>query len=413
MRNRWIHIIVSLVVAWTVHANAAEVPSQDFLDSQLIVRAGIDDLGNVTVGEFLAVLKRAQRPDGRAAELLGWRKTNYGYVLRARVASDFNLNFEWSKAAKLALLRDIRTDDGETLPALQFFMVVAAMPKVKDAPSAERAAPPTASTNRGGAARPTTGASAGPPSRRSVTGVVLDGFECDDYCHLAYFDAAGASRTAICTDADLCRRWAKQPAAFAALVGTTADLVIGQRFIPEGNTTEDSVLEIKLATSGQGQPRPASQPSSGQGGYGASSPLCRPGELAVFACSTGKKDVALCATGDERGVAMQLVYRIGPTGLATTEMVFPETAGSARTHFRGGAQRLAGDDRASFVSFDKGPFRYVVYRADGAGQRRSGVVVEQSGKRIATLTCTGGVRGDWTAVTRAGLPNDTRGLDLP
>jgi|GEM_PF-6409780 len=407
MRNRWIRIIVSLVVTWSVHAHAADVPSQDFLDSQLIVRAGIDDLGNVTVGEFLAVLKRAQRPDGRAAELLGWRKTNSGYVLRARVASDFNLNFEWSKATRLALLKDIRTDDGETVSGLQFFMVVAAMPKVKEAPSAERAAPPTANTNRSGAAPPTAGQSAGHPSRRSVTGVVLDGFECDDYCHLAYFDAAGASRTAICTDAELCRRWTKQPAAFAALVGTTADLVIGQRFIPEGNTTGDSVLEIKLATSGQGQP------SNGQGSYGAGSPLCRPGELEVFACSTGKKDVALCATGDERGVAMQLVYRIGPTGLATTEMVFPDTAGSARTHFKGGSQRLAGDDRASFVSFDKGPFRYVVYRADGAGQRRSGVMVEQSGKRIATLTCADGVRGDWTAVTRAGLPNDSRGLDLP
>jgi hypothetical protein len=82
--------------------------------------------------------------------------------------------------------------------------------------------------------------------KRTVSGVTLQSFECGDTCQLRYADALGQSHSAICSDAKLCDAWADEPKKFAPLIGAKADLVVGKKFVPEGNVTIDSVLEVKL-----------------------------------------------------------------------------------------------------------------------------------------------------------------------
>ena len=139
--------------------------------------------------------------------------------------------------------------------------------------------------------------------------------------------------------------------------------------------------------------------------------LCTAAETPIFACSTGKKRASVCTGrtgGDE-----QLTYRIAPLEGAV-EMEYPSGGAAAATAFQRGSQ--VGQDGAAvnFLSFDKGNYRYVVYAGDGENGRK-GVVVEQSGKRIADLRCQSDAmsRIDPAQLQKMGLSVDGRGLSLP
>jgi hypothetical protein len=223
-------------------------PSPDFLDSKLIVRPGIDDLGSTTVRQFVDVLTRVQKPNGGTTELLGWEKTASGYTLRAKIASEFDLNFQWSKAEKIALLQDASLDNGESVPGMQFYMLVAGMPKVPVAPTTENSDKTTNQTNSEPASPSPQAeiAAANAVTKRTVAGAVLQAFECNDTCQLKYADASGQSHTAICMDTKGCRSWAEDPKGFLPLIGAKADLVIGKKYVPEGGITMDNVVDISL-----------------------------------------------------------------------------------------------------------------------------------------------------------------------
>ncbi len=112
----------------------------------------------------------------------------------------------------------------------------------------EAAAPATSDATA--AAKPSTdqtNASANSAAKRSVSGVTLQSFECGDTCQLRYADASGESHSAICSDAKLCDSWADEPKKFAPLIGAKADLVVGKKFVPEGNVTIDNIEEVRLA----------------------------------------------------------------------------------------------------------------------------------------------------------------------
>jgi outer membrane biosynthesis protein TonB len=249
--------------------------------------------------------------------------------------------------------------------------------------------------------------------RRTLMASKLQSFECNDYCLLQYLDTAGNSQTALCVDAEQCKAWAKEPKSFAALVGTQAELIVEKKFVPEGNTTVDSIVAINAANSAAlATSTSTSVPTASiAGSFGNT--LCKSGEATAFACSTGKKDVALCATGNAQSGGVQMAYRIAPSGQASPEMVYPEQPTAARLIFKGGSQSLTGDKSMAFVSFDKGAYRYVIYSAEGKALDKAGVAVEQEGKRIANLACATAVIGDWSAVTSAALPADTRAFNLP
>ena len=139
--------------------------------------------------------------------------------------------------------------------------------------------------------------------------------------------------------------------------------------------------------------------------------LCTAAETPIFACSTGKKRASVC-TG-RAGGNEQLTYRIAPLEGAV-EMEYPSGGAGAATAFQRGSQ--AGQDGAAvnFLSFDKGNYRYAVYAGDGDNGRK-GVVVEQSGKRIADLRCQSDAMSAISAkeLDRYGMHVDSRPLQLP
>ena len=138
--------------------------------------------------------------------------------------------------------------------------------------------------------------------------------------------------------------------------------------------------------------------------------LCTAAETPIFACSAGKRCASVCvcrAGGNE-----QLTYRIAPQERAV-EMEYPSGSAGAASAFQRGSQLGQDGTAVNFLSFDKGNYRYVVYAGDGDNGRK-GVVVEQSGKRIADLRCQGDAmsRFDPAQLQKMGLSIDSRTLPL-
>lgn len=139
--------------------------------------------------------------------------------------------------------------------------------------------------------------------------------------------------------------------------------------------------------------------------------LCTAAETPIFACSTGKKRASVC-TG-RAGGNEQLTYRIAPLEGAV-EMEYPSGGAGAASAFQRGSQVVQDSTAVNFLSFDKGNYRYVVYADDGENGRK-GVVVEQSGKRIADLRCQSDAMSAISAkeLDRYGMRVDSRPLQLP
>ena len=134
--------------------------------------------------------------------------------------------------------------------------------------------------------------------------------------------------------------------------------------------------------------------------------LCLPDETPVFACSTGKKRASLCLTGGS-----QLTYRLAPLDGAP-EMAYPASAATASAAFKQGAHTGSNGQLLPFVSFDKGNYRYAVYGSTSTAQ---GILVEQSGKRIADLRCQADPLSELGTpkLQSLSLNQDTRPLQLP
>ena len=107
-----------------------------------------------------------------------------------------------------------------------------------------------------------------------------------------------------------------------------------------------------------------------------------------------------------------MTYRIAPVDGAV-EMEYPSGSAGAASAFQRGSQVVQEGAAVNFLSFDKGNYRYTVYGGDGENGRK-GVVVEQSGKRIADLRCQSDAmsRLDPAQLQKMGLSLDSRGLQL-
>lgn len=135
--------------------------------------------------------------------------------------------------------------------------------------------------------------------------------------------------------------------------------------------------------------------------------LCSADETPVFACSTGKKRASLCLTNSGN----QLAYRLAPLD-AAPEMVYPANAAIASAAFKQGTHTGASSQTLPFISFDKGNYRYAAY---GTNSTIQGILVEQNGKRIASLNCQVDRLSelDTGKLQRLGLGQDQRPLLLP
>ena len=140
---------------------------------------------------------------------------------------------------------------------------------------------------------------------------------------------------------------------------------------------------------------------------------CSAKEETLFSCRTGAKTVSVCASPDLSANAGSLQYRFGRLGAA--ELLYPTAETNWRQVTRGGVLTFAGGG-GSFLSFARGPYRYVVYTAIGKGWgQKAGVVVEKGGKRVTSLSCTDKETSDVgpDLFARAGIAEDPAGFDLP
>jgi len=140
---------------------------------------------------------------------------------------------------------------------------------------------------------------------------------------------------------------------------------------------------------------------------------CSAKEQTLFSCDTGHKTVSVCASPDLSANAGSLQYRFGRLG--APELVYPSAEGNWRQVTRGGTLTFAGGGGA-YLSFAKGPYRYVVYTAIGKGWgQKAGVVVEKSGKRLTSLSCTDKETSDLgpDLFARTGIAEDPASFDVP
>jgi hypothetical protein len=119
--------------------------------------------------------------------------------------------------------------------------------------------------------------------------------------------------------------------------------------------------------------------------------FCSTAEVAVFHCSTGAKQVSVCASRTATPQSGSLQYRFGKRG-QTPEIQLPakptppsRSASADTLSFSGGG--------GAWLRFRSGEFAYTVYTAvgrwgpNGEPRESEGLVVERGGKTVATLRC--------------------------
>ncbi len=140
---------------------------------------------------------------------------------------------------------------------------------------------------------------------------------------------------------------------------------------------------------------------------------CTAEQRTLFACSTGRKLLTVCASADLAKDSGFVQYRFGGPG--HTVFVLPAAGADWRAATRGGRLMFSGGG-GSYIAFANPPYRYVVYSAIGRGWgNKAGVVVEKRGRRIASLPCLDAatsVLGP-DVFDSAGIVEDTLGFELP
>ncbi|MCB1771887.1 MAG: hypothetical protein KDJ31_19640 [Candidatus Competibacteraceae bacterium] len=140
---------------------------------------------------------------------------------------------------------------------------------------------------------------------------------------------------------------------------------------------------------------------------------CAADEPVLFACVTGKKAVAVCASGNRSPTAGALQYRFGSPD--APELVWPNLPQPQHVGITAGTLAFSGGGGA-YLRFTKDAYAYVVYTAIGKGWgEKARVVVEKNGKSIAHLPCTEAVVSELgpALFEQAGLAEDEQGFDLP
>ncbi len=120
--------------------------------------------------------------------------------------------------------------------------------------------------------------------------------------------------------------------------------------------------------------------------HSVASPVdCAAGERTLFACGTGSKTVAVCASARLTRTEGSVQYRFGSA--TAVELAYPAEGADWRGVARGGVLMFSAGG-GSFLAFSNREYRYIVYSAVGQGWgKKSGVAVERSGRRIASLAC--------------------------
>ncbi|MFO1418187.1 MAG: hypothetical protein U1E83_05905 [Methylotetracoccus sp.] len=142
---------------------------------------------------------------------------------------------------------------------------------------------------------------------------------------------------------------------------------------------------------------------------------CSAEEATVFSCHTANgKLLSVCGSRALSAGTGYVQYRFGKAG--SPELLIPErTSTRAAGEIGAGTMSYSGGGGA-FLRFRRGTHAYVVYTAIGRGWgSRAGVVVERQGRAVAEVRCAGEAVSEIgpDLFTRAGLPDDADGFELP
>lgn len=140
---------------------------------------------------------------------------------------------------------------------------------------------------------------------------------------------------------------------------------------------------------------------------------CRPDEQTLFACSVGKKLLAVCASRGLTPASGYLQYRFGSRTAA--ELVLPTADTAPAASATSGVLSFSGGGGAT-LRFSNGPVDYVVYTAiSGSWGEASGVVVERGDKVVGSLKCRGKVVSELgpDLFGRLGVHQDEHSFELP
>lgn len=140
--------------------------------------------------------------------------------------------------------------------------------------------------------------------------------------------------------------------------------------------------------------------------------LCQADEDIVFACSTGKKLISVCASQNLSAADGYVQYRFGNEG--NIEMSVPESKAHPSKFSTGGSLMYSGGGGA-YMRFNNGGYGYVVYSGMGKGWDKQGVAVEKDGKLLTNILCKN------TSIETIGpdffeknaIPEDKVGFEIP
>jgi hypothetical protein len=183
---------------------------------------------------------------------------------------------------------------------------------------------------------------------------------------------------------------------------------------PECRKSERIPLVMSATVLGKGAATPQGSAAAKQVSF------CTPRETVVFTCYTGAKLVSVCASPNLSPTAGYVQYRFGKPG-EPLEITLPEGEVHPRKAAYGTNVGYSGGG-ASWLRFRKAPYAYVVYSGvgrwgpKGATMAKQGVAVENKGKVVANLKCTGNDSGElgpqW--FEKAGFqPNDKEEFFIP
>lgn len=106
----------------------AQQPGKQFLNSVLLLRPGIADLGNMTVRSYVSTLEKASLTDGSNPKVVGWSRKNNQYTLRIKLIEQaVVLTFVHDLSAKtkgaVSLLSSVKAGS-EEIGAMRFTMMM-------------------------------------------------------------------------------------------------------------------------------------------------------------------------------------------------------------------------------------------------------------------------------------------------
>lgn len=127
--------------------------------------------------------------------------------------------------------------------------------------------------------------------------------------------------------------------------------------------------------------------------------FCSARESIVFACRSGAKLVSVCASADVSASSGYLQYRFGKPGAGAIELTLPKDERAPSASATGENVGFSGGG-GSWLRFRNGNHSYVVYSGigrwgeDGQTLEKEGIRVENKGKTVADLACSGAVTSE-------------------